>query len=632
MKKELALEEQYRKLDEVDHVLLRPGRYVGSITSHTNETYVIENDQFHLKEISYTPAFIKIFDEIITNSVDHSKTEHGKSLDTIKVDINKETGIISVYDNGGIPVIKHKEHNQYIPEMIFELRSGSNFNDDVHDGFKGGTHGEGAALCVILSTEFKVETCDGKNKFVQVHTNNSRDKSIPVIKQNRNNYTRITYSPDYPRFNMEGLDEGNYEKLVKRVYDVAGCNPKLKIYLNGERIEIKSFKDYIQLYTKDFAFDHNDHWNIGVSKSNGSFSHVSFVNGVESSIGGNHVNYIADQITNKLREYITKKHKIQIKPGEIKNHLNLFIDCNILNPKYSSQTKEDLITEVRNFGTTFDVTDKFIGVIIKSDIVQSILDWAQAKENAMLQAELRKLNKNTDKVNPSRVPKFDDASSKTLRQKCILFLAEGASAAKPALATRTSAKNPEYIGVFELKGKPINVNGIDPKRLMDNDEFKNILTITGLKLGEKATRENLRFGKICIMSDADNDGIHVGGLIINMLYTYWPELFDMKVICRFKTPIIRVYSDKKTLYFYTEKEFIDWRNKTTKKFTAKYFKGLGTYETSEFKKFMENLENHIVMYELQDQEDRDAIALAFGKESGKANNRKDWLDLLGDTK
>lgn len=498
----MSIEQKYKKLDEIEHVLIRPGRYIGSTVPHTSEEFLIIDNKFEKRENTYVPGVLKLFDEIITNSVDHSKTEAGSHLTTIKVDICRDTKTISVYDNGGIPVVKHKEHDQYIPEMIFELRSGSNFNDDEQGAPRlGGLHGEGASLTNICSTSFIVQTADGKNSFHQEHTNNSRTKTTPVIKKSKDKFTKITYTLDFEKLKLPNeISDGDYAKIIKRVYDVAGCNPKLKVYLNGEQIHINSFKDYIKLYTDEFVFDSNDHWKIGVSKSDGSFSHVSFVNSVETKIGGQHVDYIAYQIIAKLREYIAKKHRIQVKPSEIKNHLNLFIDAEIDKPKFDSQTKENMITEIKNFGTTFDVSDNFIKHVVKSSIVQSILDWAQAKENALLQAELRKLNKATDRVDPIRVDKFEDASEKKNRSLCTLLLTEGDSASKAILNSR----DPKIHAVYPLKGKPLNVSTIDPKKLMDNEVFKNVLTITGLKLGEKVeSLSQLRFGALVILTDAD---------------------------------------------------------------------------------------------------------------------------------
>ena len=625
----MTIENKYKKLDEVDHVLLRPGRYIGSTVQHNSEDYVMVDPNFVKQSVSYVPGVLKLFDEIITNSVDHSKTEAGSHLDTIKVDICRKTNTISVYDNGGIPVVKHSEHDQYIPEMIFELRAGSNFNDDESGAPRvGGLHGEGAALTVIFSKTFTVETADGKNEFKQTHTNNSRNKTKPEIKKARKQYTKISYSLDYEKLKLpDGMSDGDYNKIVKRVYDVAGCNPKLKVFLNEKRIVINSFEDYIKLYSEEYVYDSNQHWKVGVSKSEGSFSHVSFVNSVETKIGGQHVEYIAYQIINKLREYIAKKHRIQVKPSEIKNHLNLFISAEIDKPKFDSQTKENMITEIKNFGTTFEVTDNFIKHIVKSSIVQTILDWAQAKENALLQAELRKLNKTTDKVDPIRVDKFDDANEKRERKKCMLFCTEGDSASKAILNSREA----RWHAVYPLKGKPLNVLKIDPKKLMANDVFKNLLTITGLKLGEKVTDiSQLRFGKIVFLTDADIDGTHITGLLINMFNTFWPELFEMGAICKFKTPVVKVTVGKEVLSFYTEKDFKAWAAKTNKKYTSKYYKGLGTSTSAEFKEYLKDIDKNLVSFKIEDQQDKESVKLAFSNEAGRTNNRKDWLSLLDD--
>jgi DNA gyrase/topoisomerase IV subunit B len=498
----MSIEKKYKKLDEIEHVLIRPGRYIGSTVPHTSDEFLIVDNKFEKRENTYVPGVLKLFDEIITNSVDHSKTEAGSHVTTIKVDICRETKVISVYDDGGIPVVKHKEHDQYIPEMIFELRSGSNFNDEEQSESRlGGTHGEGASLTNIFSTSFIVHTADGKNSFYQEHTDNSRTKTKPIVKKSKDKFTKITYTLDFDKLKLTSeISDGDYAKIIKRVYDVAGCNPKLKVFLNDEQIQINSFKDYIKMYTDEYVFDSTDDWRVGVSKSDGSFSHVSFVNSVETKIGGQHVEYIAYQIIAKLREYIAKKHRIQVKPSEIKNHLNLFIDADINKPKFDSQTKENMITEIKNFGTTFEITDNFIKSVVKSSIVQSILDWAQAKENALLQAELRKLNKTTDRLDPIRVDKFEDASEKKNRSLCTVLLTEGDSASKAILNSR----NPKLHAVYPLKGKPLNVLTIDPKRLMDNEVFKNVLTITGLKLGEKVeSLSQLRFGKLVILTDAD---------------------------------------------------------------------------------------------------------------------------------
>lgn len=624
-----TIEEKFKKLDEISHVLLRPGRYIGSVSLHTAETFVVDeqNNKMVKEDITWCPAFQKIFDEVISNSVDFSKTTDGKHVSTIKVDIDKITGEISVFDDGGIIVIKNKDHDQYIPEMIFELRSGSNFNDD-EDSTLTGQNGEGAALTAIFSKSFHVTTADGKHQFEQFHLKNSREKTEPKIKKSDKHFTKISYTPDYEIFKMEKLADGDYKKLVKRVYDVAGLNPNLKIYLNGSRIKIESFEDYVKFYTDEFMFDENQHWKVGVSQSDGGFQHVSFVNGTETIIGGFHINYIADQITSKIREYIKKKNKIEIKPAEIKNHLNLFINATIIRPRYSSQTKEDLITEIKNFGTSFDITDKFIAKIVKSSIIQSILDWAEAKAKAEEMRILRDLSKDIDKGNPRRVDKFSDAMEDTDRHLCELYLTEGDSARKSIHEAR--GKNP-YIGSFALKGKPMNVMDADLRKVIGgkdkddngNNEIKSILKITGLKIGVKVKSvKDLRFGKIVILSDQDLDGFHISGLLINFFAYFWPELFELGIIYRMGTPLVIANVKGKDFDFMTDHDYNEWA-KTAPKHEAARFKGLGTFTTKRFIKIMEKRESYLIKIGKLEEVDMEHINLAF--KGSLADDRKEWL-------
>jgi DNA topoisomerase-2 len=624
-----TVEEKFVKLDEISHVLLRPGRYIGSISPHTASTYVVSEDLTKMvkEDITWCPGLQKIFDEVISNSVDFSKTADGSHVTTIKVDINRQSGEIVVEDNGGIVVVKHSGHDQYIPEMIFELRAGSNFNDE-DDSVLTGQNGEGAALTSIFSTSFHVRTSDGKHQFDQYHLENSRKKTDPKIKASDKHFTKITFTPDYPKFNLTGLDEGNYKKLVKRVYDVAGCNPKLKVYLNGTHIKIKSFEDYIKFYTEEYVYDENDNWKVGVAHSDDGFKHVSFVNGTETSIGGFHVNYIIDQITDKLREHINKKSKIDVKPSDIRSHIQLFINSTIIRPRYNSQTKEDLTTEIKNFGTTFDVTDKFIAKVIKSPIIESILLWVEAKAKAEEMRQLRELNKDIAKSDPRRVEKFSDALEDDRRDLCELLISEGDSARKSIHEAR--GKNP-YIGSFALKGKPLNVMDVDLKKILGgkdkddngNVEIKNILKITGLKFGEKVKSANdLRFGKIITLTDADLDGHHISSLLINFFAYFWPELFELGIIYRMNTPLVIATMGAKELEFFDDDEYERWA-KTGPKHVASRFKGLGKFKTPRFKKILENRDKYLVRIEPLEVNDVASISLAF--KGSMADERKEWL-------
>lgn len=624
---------KYKKLTDVQHCLKRPGMYIGSTKPHQQNVWVFDDtsNKMNQRIVEWNPGLIKLFDEVISNSVDESA--RNPKLNTIKVDINRETGTISVYDNGGIPVKLHPEYKEYVPTMIFGyLRSGSNFDDhSENQSAVTGQNGLGSTLTNIFSTRFIVETSDGSNRFKQTWTDNMMTRTDPMILETEEpGFTRITFTPDYAHLDTV-LNDDNYSKMVKRVYDIAGCNPKLKVYFNGSRIKVDSFKDYIKFYTPDFEYDENDDWQIGVSKSDDGFDHVSFVNSTQTLQGGSHIDYVTNQIVGELREYITKKYKLKdLKPSDIRTHMRVFINARIIKPRYDSQTKENLITEPREYKTSYKVSDKLIQKLIKSPIIESVLNWAEAKAKAAELAELKKLNKDVDKVNPKRILKLEDASwAGKKSNECYLFIAEGDSAKGPIAA----ACNKQTMGVLALKGKPINANTVDSKKIMENEEFFNIMAAIGLKLGEKVENKNqLRYANIVVAVDADFDGAHIFGLMINNLYKYWPELFEMGIIHRFFTPVIKVWikGKKEPIGFETEREYHLWLSNETNKSSVKqfkYYKGLGTSSLEEFKQYLSNLDKHLVQITMEDKEDGKLIDLVFGKEQGSADKRKAWLGL-----
>lgn len=619
----MSIEKKYQKLDEISHVLARPGRYIGSVVPHTAKTFVVEDDKFVEQEITWSPGLLKIFDEIVSNSVDFSKTPEGKHVTTIKVDVDQMTGAISVEDDGGIPVVKHKDHDQWIPEMIFELRAGSNFNDD-EDSMVTGQNGEGSALTAIFSSTFEVMTDDGKKRFFQVRSNNNRELSDPKINKSVKAGTRITFYPELTRFNIETIDDGNLARIKKRVYDVAGCNPRLNVFFNGKKIKIANFTDYVKLYVDVAVSDSNSAWRVAVCENKFEKNHVSFVNGTETHIGGTHLNFVTGQVCSKLQEYIRKKHKIEVRPGEIRNHLMFFVDVDIVRPRYSSQSKEDLITEMRSFGTEYwNPSDKFIANVIKAGLIQPVLDWVAAKEAAAKAAELRKLNSKIDKSNLRKIAKFTDATSKD-RANCMLFVCEGLSASNSILSARTP-----LVGCYPLKGKPLSALGSTDKQVIENQELLDLMTVMGLKIGVKVNSiDELRFGKLVLTCDADFDGAHIAGLLVSFIRKYWPELLSMGCVYQFITPIVRATQGKASTNFYDQKAFKEWSAKQTKPFTSKYYKGLGTSTAKDFATYFGNMEEHLIQVTCDGEADIGVVDLVFGKEAGSADRRKVWLDLL----
>jgi len=605
----MSVDKKFKKLDDIDHVILRPGMYIGSIKPHKAIKWIVDEDKMIQKEVTYNPGLLKIFDEIVTNSVDESKRP-GSKLNIIKVNIDRTTNYINIWDNGGIPVVKHTQHKEWIPEMIFSnLKAGSNFNDE-EQRTGAGTNGVGSTLTNIYSKEFTVTTCDGANHFTQTFSNNMRKRTAAKVKKSTKGFTEINYLVDFEKFALTGIDEDHFKMIEKRVYDIAACNTNLKVYFNGKLINIKTFEDYIKYYTKDFFYEakKDKTWSLGIALSNNGFQQVSFANSTDTYDGGTHVDYIMNQIIAQLREFFMKKHKVDVRPGELKNHMFLFLDSTVINPSFSSQTKEKLITEIKDFGSTFEVSNKLVQSIIKSEIVNSILDWIQQKKSAEESKLQRDLNKKLDKI---KVEKLIDAKGKD-RWKYSIGLFEGDS----AISAFRKYRDPQTMGAFALKGKFVNVSEMTNQKLVQNTEVVNLMAAIGLKLGQRIELKDLRYGRILFYVDADVDGNSIAGLLLNFFYKYWPDMFERRMIYKVETPIVVAVpkaKTKKKVLFYTQTEYNDWATKNDlKNYEIKYKKGLAALVDDEYQDIINSPKMTLIS---KDDMSANSLDIWFGKNS-----------------
>lgn len=621
------IEQVFKVLDEISHVRQRTGMYAGSTELQTSNEWVYDpmSKKMVKQTISYIPSLVKIFSEILDNAIDESRRAPDV-LDSIRVEFDPD-GTISVQDNGrGIPVEIHPQTGKYVAETVFSnLRAGSNFND-AEDQQLIGTNGVGSTLTNILSTSFKIESCDGKKLLRQEFRDGMRTRGDPKITPDTKNRTKITFRPDYEFFKLEGLSPDHALKMAKKVVDAAACNPHVKFYVNGDRIQVRDFGDYIALYSDEYVYDDTDDWKVGISHSDG-FEAVSFVNSVETYQGGTHVWYVMDQITERLREYLKKKYKVEVKPADVRNHMRVYISANVNRPKFSSQTKENMISQPGTYKTTWTVPDKFINKLIKSPIIQSVLDWAEAKNKAEELAELRKNSKNIAKASAKRVDKFTDAVEKKDRHLCECYFTEGDSARSSIQNAR--GKN-QLIGSFSLRGKPLNVYDcetkeiIEPRKNGDLPELANIMVVTGLKFGEVVNNVNqLRFGKFVVLSDQDLDGFHITSLLLSFWAKYWPEIFKLGIVYRMNTPLYIAKTSKGDIHeFFTDEEYKEWA-KTAPKHKADYYKGLGGFDTETFERFLQNREKYLVQITELEAKDLAKFELAFSNTEQDA--RKEWL-------
>lgn len=523
MSKSKKIEDTYKKLTQREHVLERPGMYIGSVKKQMEELWVARETEDGIPRmekvmVEYSPGFMKIFDEVLTNATDHSFRD--STVTTIKVEYSKETGEISVWNNGsGVPIQLHKEHNIYVPELIFgHLLSGSNYDDtNVRTG--AGTNGLGSKLSNIYSTKFMVETIDSdeKKKFVQEFSNNMTERTKAKITSNSSkSYTKITFLPDYSRFDMEGLEDDTILLIRKRVLDCIACtNGNVQIYLNGDKLKGKGLIDYTKYFFEGEKVISEFHTER-IKNKNGEvteyvweyaivpyshFEQVSFVNGNSTTQGGKHVDYILYQIINKLKKMLEDKKKLkELKPNFIKDKLFLFLRATVANPAFNSQTKEQLTTQSKDFGCNITVSDAFITKLYKSPITEEIVEFCKLKESASL-AKVTD-GKKTSKI---YIPKLEDAlwAGTMKSNQCTLILTEGDSAKTFAMWGR-GIVGPEKYGVFPLKGKVLNVRDATISQLIGNEEINNLKQIIGLKQDKtyKDTSE-LRYGRVMVLTDAD---------------------------------------------------------------------------------------------------------------------------------
>jgi DNA topoisomerase-2 len=647
-----SLSEQYQQKTDKEHILDNPDTYIGSIENVDSMMWVYDDDTNKIvyREIEYIPGLYKLFDEGIVNCRDHvirminSPILAKKFVTYINTTISEDGTIVMENDGNGIDVAKHPEYDIWIPEMIFgHLRTSTNYNKN-EKRIVGGKNGFGFKLVLIWSTYGKIETIDHIRglKYVQEFGQNLDIIHLPTITKvptTTKPYTRVTFKPDFNRFGIQGLTPDMVALLKKRIYDIGAVTDhsikKVKINYNNILSPIKNFQNYIDLYlgskdtTKRIYEHHEERWEYAVAISpTHEFMQVSFVNGICTFKGGKHIDYISGQIIRKLADYIEKKKKIKINNSAIKEQLFLFLRCDIENPSFDSQTKDFMNTPSNKFGSSCSVTDSFIERVAKMGVMEVACNLTEVKEN--------KLAKKTDgsKTKSIRgIPNFIDANfSGTANSKdCILILCEGLSALSGIVSGLTSDDR-NVIGIYPLKGKLLNVRGEQLKKIAENKEINDIKKILGLESGKEYStiqdvHQYLRYGKIMYMTDQDLDGSHIKGLCINMFHSEWSSLVKIPGFISFmNTPILRAKKGSQVKLFYNDGEYNEWKNTFGENgpigWTIKYFKGLGTSTSAEFKNYFEN--KKIVDFVYSGNSSDDMIDKIFNKK--RADDRKTWLE------
>jgi DNA topoisomerase-2 len=443
--------------------------------------------------------------------------------------------------------------------------------------------------CNIFSKSFTVEGVDPANqkKLTQTWTNNMKETTGAEISSSKlkKGYTTVRWVIDLEKFGLKTLTDDLVNLYSKYVVDSAMLS-KVKVYLNNELINIKTLSEYSKLYevVSDERIQIKTVNCEVVLTPSKTFEAISFVNGVYTKYGGQHVESwseslfrpLVDKFNGKDKKTKNKSPKVNI--SDVKQFFRIFVVAQIDRPEFDGQDKNKLESPE----VVSDVKKNHISAISKWSVIEQIEEIIRAKEMIVL----RKTEKGSIKT---KIDGYDRANKSGGKEsnKCALYITEGLSAKtyvvcgiKEGLFDR---KGRDWNGILPIRGKLLNVRDKTATVIAGNKVICSVIQSLGLKHGIDYNKDEnfnkLNYGRLVIVADADTDGIHIEGLIINFIHSLYPSLLERSesFIISLKTPIARVkLSKNKDILFYDERNFNKWLSEQTGKVDTKYYKGLGT--------------------------------------------------------
>jgi len=637
---------KYEKKDPITHCLDRPDMYVGSVRLR-NTLEFVGTPEFSCEEktISTSPAILRIFIEILSNATDN--VERSRNTPTpctsIYVNIDPESGETSICNDGAIvPIEIHPTEGCYNHTMIFGmLLTGSNYNDE-EERLIAGRNGIGGKATNIFSREFTVEGYDPeqKLKLVQTWTDNMRTVGDPLITNvsKKHGYTKVTWTPDFKRFSLKnGYTPDILSMYTRYVMDSAMLCPNVKVYFNNMRVPSNTLVKYAKLYNPPpidgeyLEITHIRGSRVLIHSVTGGGGSVSFVNGIYTRLGGQHVDAWTEALFRPIVDKVNGKGKTKAKTGpkinitDVRQFFRVFVVCTVSRPEFDGQDKNKLESPQ----ILADVKPAQLKSILKWSSITSLEDIIRGKEMVALK---KSEGKRRTVATVSGLDNANNAGGKH-SSDCSLFICEGLSAKTYVVAginTGVYGKiGRNWNGILPLTGKILNVRNATTTSIAGNKVITSIIQTLGLKHGvdytQKTNYSSLNYGRVICISDEDEDGFHIEGLLLNLFHALFPSLIQRKIpyITSMRTPIARVYlPGKKTQLFYDENRFkgyVSDKVSRGEKVNAKYYKGLGTTKESDVpdtfgKKMIEYLHSDDVNTEMNK---------VFHKNN--ANDRKEWL-------
>jgi len=653
--------DEYSRYSQKDHIYNITDSYCGSDekTERIVRALDIENMKILEKEITLPQAVENIFVEISSNAGDNVARAIKNNRDPGEVFIEMTKKRITVRNGGApIPIEINTKENMWAPEMIFgTLLTSSNY-DKTKVRTECGRNGYGAKLTNIFSNFFQVTVGDPFNQkhYKQIWRDNMSIKEDPVITNfspKSKAFVEVTYEMDFERFGYTEFPDEAFELFARHAADMS-FTQKVPVTFNGHRFNIRKAEEYAKLSVVDGQI--NNHivyyeWYPGTetfNKRGVNYARdkkavpkteicvvdtpdkgmiVSFVNGKWTHNNGVHADAAFKAISHDLLELVNntgkkgkkKKRSQKLYVSDVKKHVTIIVNCWIEDPKFDSQYK----AELKAPSPSFKIDEKILKPILKWELMARLYAELDAKN---FRAASKSDGKKRRHIN---VTKLEDANKAgTVESKnCTLWVTEGDSAMAFAVkALGNIPRGRDYIGLFPLKGKPLNVMNASQDQIYGNDEINTLKEVLGIKervnyLDDENFNE-LRYGHFMILADSDDDGKHILGLILNLFHCKYPSLLARNYVMYLRTKIVEIKKGKRKIKFYTQHEYDLWKeqNPDYKTWKHSYFKGLGSSEdediAEEFKapKIVTSVYDNLAPYTLQ---------LAF--DSRLSDKRKDWL-------
>ena len=616
---------EWKKLSAYNQVRTRAEMYYGSRDPHTQPVLVYGDDGPSLQETTWVPAIFTCFREIIDNALDEVIT-HGRG-NRIDVTYAPDDMVFSVRDNGrGIPVDWSAEHNNYAATVLLsEMNSGRNFTEDR--GEARGLNGIGAKGVNYCSEWFQVDINRDKKNFTQRFAQGAElqigEPNIWPV-NSRKSGTKISFKLSHEVFRDRRLPE---EFVAARMYEIALCYPKLHLTFNSQRIEVADASTALFGAQKPIAFTIDEaafrakFWLLPRADLDDDFA-FSLVNAVPLFNGGTHIEAFRRSFYGGLLKGLereSKRRKLTPNRADISDGLLIYCISECPNPTFDSQSKTRLINE--QVGTLvrkrLDDPALFKQIIRDNPTwIDTIYQRCHARSSVKDDRDVARQAKKNLRI---KIEALKDACGHD-RSKCILFLAEGDS----AISGLVKARDPELHGGLPLRGKVLNVFGESNKKIIENEALSKIMNSIGLIPGQRANRHALRYGKVFLTADADEDGKNITALLVNFFYTCWPELFDPAkpaFIHVFNTPLIIAVKGKQRQYWYND-DYQKFDPDAHKGWEVTRAKGLAALRTDDW---LHVLKNPQAVPIIDDGNLQPALTLLF--DQSKADARKNWIGL-----